>query len=710
MGKLNEYEKHIHKLDPKLRMVRNGSEEVNANRALREPTMVVQQNVISKYSEDFEQLQNVQESYLSSSEVLELKTPPSLQNPPNRIDVSVFIQLISEDQTLPKILKRNSARKMRLRNRDLVAATVSLDELSELAIDPAVAMIEIAEGIVFDQPLDLGTSDASPQSALPNSNILDEADGGREVLIGIIDVQGFDFSHPDFLKEDGETRFSNIWDQAGTTHFSPRPFGYGAEIKSKQMNRALKEEMRGGLKATTLEPQSSMIPGSHGTHVASIAAGLSGLCPKAEIAAVLVSLPMADRDPRKSFYDSTRIAHAVDYLIDIADKKGKAISINISLGTNGHAHDGSSSTSRWIDYELTTPGRSVSVAAGNSGQEKPSHAQDLGFIMGRIHSSGRISGNKKSKKNTINLEWEVVGNGIVDVSENEMEIWYSPRDLIEIELISPDGTIVGPICPGEYIENKIMPDKRTVVSVYSELFHPANGDNYIALYLSPFYKNHRMLAGIRSGTWIVRLKGLDIRDGLFHAWIERDDPRRRSQALKLWKFPSYFSKKSNVDKYSVSSFACGENIVSVANYDAKGKKINKTSSEGPTRDERKKPNISAPGTRIIAANGFNPDHLWTKKSGTSMSAPYVAGVIGLMMAVNPNLTGAQINGILARTAKPIKTTKFGWSKSFGFGKILLKTTKFRWSKSSGFGEIQAEKCVEQAKLVGLRKDLNESLP
>ena len=34
---------------------------------------------------------------------------------------------------------------------------------------------------------------------------------GADVLIGVIDVQGFDFAHPDFVS-DGKTRWVAIWD------------------------------------------------------------------------------------------------------------------------------------------------------------------------------------------------------------------------------------------------------------------------------------------------------------------------------------------------------------------------------------------------------------------------------------------------------------------------------------------------------------------
>ncbi len=195
------------------------------------------------------------------------------------------------------------------------------------------------------------------------------------------------------------------------------------------------------------------------------------------------------------------------------------MSINVSLGTNGHSHDGSSAVTRWIDAALATPGRAVTVAAGNSGQEKAVSEDDLGWIMGRIHASGQIPAANLEK----DLEWVVVGNGIMDLSENELEIWYSAQDRFAVSIKPPNMDWIGPIAPREFIQNRMLPDG-TMFSVYNEVFNPSNGLNYISVYLSPFLK--KPVIGVRAGTWIVRLHSLEVRDGRFHAWIERDDPQR----------------------------------------------------------------------------------------------------------------------------------------------------------------------------------------
>ena len=204
------------------------------------------------------------------------------------------------------------------------------------------------------------------------------------------------------------------------------------------------------------------------------------------IAGVLISLSKGDGDRRSSFYDSTRIADAVDYLIQLAKKKSDELkktirlSINVSLGTNGHAHDGSSAMSRWIEAAMSTPGRCITVAAGNAGQEAPAFEGDSGFVMGRIHTSGVVEGPELAR----DIEWVVVGNGMIDLSENELEIWYSPQDRFKVSIRTPNDQWIGPIEPRQFVENQQLKD-RSFLSIYNELYHPANGANYISIYLSP---------------------------------------------------------------------------------------------------------------------------------------------------------------------------------------------------------------------------------
>jgi len=659
----NRLERELNKIDPKIRMIANGDEVVNTLRAEQAPAVAVQERALKEL--DLEPMRDLQAQTVSLQQIKD-KERRHLKNVPKDVYVDVFIKLKGESEELSKQTLANKRIRRVVRKFNLVSAEVPLSELQNLIDDRQVVSVEIPEQIRFNPPLDVSHTGERPAEGV--RRIENAPPHQEKVLIGIVDVQGFDFAHPDFLNDQGRTRFVAIWDQGGDSRPSPKAFGYGAEIKKEHMDQAIAAEKNPaiGLSATVLEPQSQMVPSSHGTHVASIAAGNQGVCNQAYLAGVLISLPGEDMDRRKSFYDSSRVAHAVDYLFELGMQLDVPVSINISLGTNGHAHDASSLTSRWIDYELATAGRSLCIAAGNAGQESPASPDDWGFVMGRVHTSGRVQGEVP-----VDIEWVVVGNGIADLSENEMEIWYNPGDRFTVQVKPPRQDWLPELQPGEYIENQML-DDGTFISIYNELYRPANGFNYISCYLSPRFSTEGIV-GVKAGTWTVRLKGIDIRDGEYHAWIERDDPRRlgRTGMLEAWRFPSFFSIASNVDNCSVSSLACGNYIVSVANLDETDGRINITSSQGPTRDGREKPEIAAPGTGIVAANGFD-DHQrrpWVSMSGTSMASPYVTGLVGLMLAAYPGLTAAQVGGIIRRTAKPLAESGFEWQNDAGFGSI-----------------------------------------
>lgn len=667
------------KVQPKLRMIANGSTVVNVMRSEQCASISVAKQSLLK---EIEPQRGVEAVPVKRSELPRKVKRGSLKEISDDVFANVFIET-NDAADATRRLPGEDARKA-----NLVTATVPLSEIKKIAQRDDVTFIEMGEPLAAPTPIVSSERVGAPSPKLRRFGSAQKHRGGKGVLIGIIDVEGFDFAHPDFLDSKGNTRFVSIWDQGGDARPNPTSratFNYGAEFKQAQMNAAIKAAPQVGVPAYELERQSQMAEGSHATHVASIAAGNRGLCPNADIAGVLISLPDDDRDRRKSFYDSTRIAHAVDYLIDLAQRMNRRLSINVSLGTNGHAHDGSSAISRWIDSAMSIPGRCISVASGNAGQEIAAFEGDIGYVMGRIHTSGRIP----SRALNNDIEWVVVGNGVADISENELEIWYSSQDRFAVSVRPPGGNWIGPVEPRQFIENKEL-DDGSFLSVYNELYHPANGSNFISIYLSPFLSNQGVV-GVKAGRWIVRLHGREVRDGRYHGWIERDDPRRLGRVgnRDAWRFPSFFSERSNVDDSSVSSLACGHRVLSVANLDEVNERINITSSQGPTRDNRFKPDVAAPGTDIVAAKGFaGTEDLWVGMTGTSMASPFVAGVAGLMLAVEPRLTAAQIEGIIQRTSRP------------------LPGADFKWSNSAGFGVIDPDACLAEAATVNVKEDLN----
>ncbi len=83
---------------------------------------------------------------------------------------------------------------------------------------------------------------------------------GDGVLVGIID-SGIDYSHPDFINEDGTSRIAVLWDQTIPGN-PPEGYSIGTLYTREQINAALKIPMPQRMETV----QSTDLSG-HGTHV-----------------------------------------------------------------------------------------------------------------------------------------------------------------------------------------------------------------------------------------------------------------------------------------------------------------------------------------------------------------------------------------------------------------------------------------------------------
>ena len=439
------------RVQPRLRMIYNGDELVNERRAAL--SCVVRHPPRKR-------------SRKRAAEPVRHALPP-WPGPARDARISTFVELEREAAGLEALAPGSWTR-----HGKLATAELTLGELRDLA-GRAGDIAYVTSGDILQPPDPMTRAlHVDPPARIG----LDGAAQTAKVLVGIVDVGGFDFAHPEFI-DAGRTRFERIWDQGLPSSPGSR-VPYGSELTRQDIDLALEWQRRpDGLAATELLVQSAQVPGSHATHVASLAAGNHGVCPGAVLAGVSVAIPSSEQQRRHSFFDSTRLAHAVDYLDELAAELDLPLVINISLGTNGHAHDGSSPINRWIERILDEPGRCVVCAAGNAGQEAPRFEGDVGFVSGRIHSSGRIEATGLER----DLEWVVLGGDIEDLSENEMEIWYEPQDELEVEVRPPGSSAwLGPIGAGSYLQNhllesntlvKHLPTKTATTGEFSQASH-----------------------------------------------------------------------------------------------------------------------------------------------------------------------------------------------------------------------------------------------
>lgn len=458
---------------------------------------------------------------------------------------------------------------------------------------------------------------------------------GKGVIVGIIDY-GCDFLHQNFRNPDGTTRILALWDQ--TVNFGTSShLGYGRVYSQTEINAALR----------SVDPYISLghNPGraSHGTHVMDIACGsgggsrVPGVAPQADIIFVQISasdIPWQGSDVVGSnFGGSVQLLEAIQFIFGQAGTR--PCTINISLGTNGGPHDGTSLVEQGIDAVVTAqPNRAVVIAASNSYEDG-------------IHAGGKVV-----QGSFIDLIWQI---GQFDFTHNELEIWYSKNDQLKLELIDQDNHSIGEVDLGS--SARILNQANELLFfVAHRQGDPNNGDNTIGIFMSTEAMSSSLPPKLK-----LRLHGVTILDGQFHAWIERDDNGQSSFA------------PPHDNSHTLGSISCGKQSIVVGSYDAhtSGQPLSWFSSAGPTRDGRHKPEISAPGHNVWAANSST--HIGvTRMSGTSMAAPAVTGVVALILAeahsLNKDLTVEQIRDILSETAR-LSPPNMAWNDRYGMGRV-----------------------------------------
>ncbi|HKP12343.1 MAG TPA: S8 family serine peptidase, partial [Blastocatellia bacterium] len=445
------------------------------------------------------------------------------------------------------------------------------------------------------------------------------------------------------------------WDQKASSDKggSPENFGYGRLYEQADIDAALRQADPYEALGYDVPKNSLSGTGAHGTYVTDVAAGnglgssCPGVAPQADIVFVDISTAgtptQGPQSVGSTFGDSVQLLEAIDFIFDYARKKNRPCVLNISIGTNGGPHDGTTLVEQAIDRLVTQEqGRAAVIAAGNSFGKK-------------LHATGRVPGG-----GCVDLKWHIPR---FDATSNELEIWYAGDDRFTLELLDPRGERVAWVRPKEAWGKPR--GSREVMTVVNRLHDPNNQDNTINVFFE---------RGVCAGDWTLRLHGEAVGDGRFHAWIERDE-QGQSRFIKSMD-PSYEVS----DQCTLNSIACGRETIVVGSYNAyeADLPLSDTSSSGPTRDQDKRPpqqqqpTVAAPGEHVLAAQS-KTHVLRHRQSGTSLASPVVAGIVALMLAKaqasDLRLTTGEIREILIRTAHGNSSGGGGWDSGLGFGRV-----------------------------------------
>jgi subtilisin family serine protease len=569
----------------------------------------------------------------------------------------VWVNVMFERQPGVTLRALGKLMKIRAKTRRLISGRVLVENLPALtALAKRLRVARPISSQLYTSVPAIKANQTLLQETFQNFQPLD----GSHTIIGIIDI-GCDFNHVNFIK-DNESRILFLWDQTGHGYPKPEPFGYGVEHNREKINEALshRDDLQNDPYSVLGYKPDATKDGWHGTHVMDIAAGSStqypGVASGADIIFVHLGNPTASGESElKSLGSSTLLFDAVIYIFNKVDEINKnrkkehpneldiPVVINISLGANGGAHDGSSVLETMFDEMLNEkPGRAIVIAAGNSFEEKR-------------HASGTIAPNEQHT-----LEWFIERKAPYtwDIRQ-ELEIWYDKSAELRVDLQDPSGNMVGSCALDESRLTTVVgaPAIPVVVSHFLPDSEPGEDANHIDILFDSRDDN------LELGIWSIHLVNVSDKRVKYNAWIEDNEL-----------CPSRLTSSCSTTATTLNAIGNAELPILVgANVENSPNQICPFSSAGPSLNPnmKKKPDICAPGLMIYAAEALSSDG-WVSLSGTSMAAPHVTGVIALMFqaardyAVNKRLLNIQeIRQFLLDTATPHDNP--GHHNRYGFG-------------------------------------------
>lgn len=438
---------------------------------------------------------------------------------------------------------------------------------------------------------------------------------GKGTIVAVIDT-GIRAESMGFRNADGSTRILNIWDQ--TT---------GTEYDRSQIDEALQNETK----------DTEGIPGAdvlgHGTQVAAIACGSSGVAAQADILVVKLGLAAKNGFPR-----TTQLMEALDYVVRKAIDYGKPLAVNISFGNNYGDHTGSSLLENFINDIADSWKCSICIGSGNEG-------------LGAVHTGGTLT---EDMEETVELAVSSYETGL------SIQIWKDYWDDIAVEIIAPSGRNLGRIQENSRVSRIRYEDMELLTYFGEPSPFRIRQEIYIDMIPQTVY--------IQSGLWKLRLIPRSIRNGRYDMWLP---------AQGALNFGTGFTSPDSASTFTIPSAAA--KAVTVGAYDAGTGSTAPFSGQGYIVEIggslMVKPELAAPGVNVLVPSVSG----MARVSGTSYATPFVTGSAALLMEwgiVRGNdafLYGEKLKAYLIKGAEPlagaaVPDTQTGW------GRLCLKNS------------------------------------
>lgn len=505
---------------------------------------------------------------------------------------------------------------------NILSVRADANVLVGLAALPQVRRVQSKK---LAQPhLDLALPDVGLRANALGARPVEE--DGSDVLVGIVD-SGFDLSHPMFRDAAGRLRVEGLLDQTREP---------AREFTTQQLEQAWAAGDGPGRD-----------DGGHGTHVASIAAGsrfgaLEGVAPGARLLLVKTDFRNTDQ--------------AVAWVFGKAGPRPCVV--NLSLGHHFGAHDGTDVEER-LHSQLTGPGKIIVVSAGNERTDE-------------LHIGGRFVPGQADQVG-FDLQRQPDGSAVAVLT-----LWHGREDRFTISLGTPMGDVITEPALGLAANASFGAVDMTVSQ---QRYQPSN------------LIQHQIAVEVGARAGNGDLRGWRVGIQCRNATVGRLDGWLHNSGFAAFRSPHPLIETAR----TVGLAATGAGCLAVASHvsrtswhaDAGDRsdpeailgRSSSFSSLGPTRDGRAKPDLSAPGQRLLAALASGSEQAGDARfaavadrllalRGTSMSAPMVTGAVALLLQQKPDRDLADIRTILARSVRrDAHTGPAPWDPVYGMGKL-----------------------------------------